>query len=207
MSIRLPLLTTLVLSLAAGSALAQQDVRVYRADEAVNPQDVADILDTTPAPAMKMRSIRLLDDPPANDGNPLQRVSATAGELRQAPAAHPASHPAPRNASLSLPVQFSFDSADILPAARRQLDALAQGIRLLPGLQKVVIEGHTDATGSDRYNEQLSLKRAYAVMNYLVSQQGIDASRLRAVGLGKSAPLPERSPSAPENRRVQFHGE
>ena len=85
MSTRFPLLTTLVLSLAAGSALAQQDVRVYRADEAVNPQDVADILDTTPAPAMKMRSIRLLDDPDAGQNRvPAARLlSSPSGPIRK----------------------------------------------------------------------------------------------------------------------------
>ena len=86
MSRRLTLLSTLLLTLAATPALAQ-DVRVYRADEAVNPQDVAEILDTAPAPAMKMRSIRLLDDPPADDGNPLQRVCAVGNEARPAPSA------------------------------------------------------------------------------------------------------------------------
>jgi outer membrane protein OmpA-like peptidoglycan-associated protein len=109
--------------------------------------------------------------------------------------------------ALSLPVQFAFDSADILPHARPQLDALAEGIRLLPAIQAVVIEGHTDAVGSDTYNEQLSQRRAHAVKRYLVSTHAIDPTRLRAVGLGKFAPLPNHNPQSPENRRVQFRGE
>ena len=107
----------------------------------------------------------------------------------------------------TLPVQFAFDSAEILPSARSQLDALAEGIRMLPAVQAVVIEGHTDAIGSDAYNETLSLRRAYAVKSYLVASHRIDPTRLHAVGLGKFQPLPGRDPQAPENRRVQFRGE
>jgi outer membrane protein OmpA-like peptidoglycan-associated protein len=196
MSYRL-LLANLMLALAAGSAFAQE-VRVYRANEAVDPRDVAQILEQRTDPGMKMRSLRLLDVAPA-------QTASTGG-----PAAAPADNgdsQRVRSAALSLPVQFSFDSADILPAARAQLDALAQGIRLLPALKTVVIEGHTDAVGSDMYNEQLSQRRAYAVKRYLVAQHGIDPARLRAVGLGKYEPLPGKDPIAAENRRVQFRGE
>jgi outer membrane protein OmpA-like peptidoglycan-associated protein len=104
-------------------------------------------------------------------------------------------------------VQFAFDSAEIAPAAKGQLDAIAAGIRMLPTTQKVVIEGHTDALGTEHYNEGLSQRRAQSVRQYLVAVHGIDAARLQAVGLGESAPLPGRSPNAAENRRVQFHGE
>jgi OmpA-OmpF porin, OOP family len=103
-------------------------------------------------------------------------------------------------------VQFAFDSADLLPNARPQLDALAEGIRLLPPTASVRIEGHTDAAGSDAYNDHLSRRRAESVKRYLVAH-GIDPSRLRAVGLGEQATLPGRDPQAPENRRVQFRGE
>jgi outer membrane protein OmpA-like peptidoglycan-associated protein len=103
-------------------------------------------------------------------------------------------------------VQFKFDSADILPQARAQLDALAEGIRLLPASQRVIVEGHTDSTGSDAYNLQLSKRRALAVKMYLVSVHGIDESRLRAEGYGKYRPLSEENPYAAENRRVQFRG-
>jgi outer membrane protein OmpA-like peptidoglycan-associated protein len=112
-----------------------------------------------------------------------------------------------RASALALPVQFAFDSAQILPAARSQLDALAEGIRMLPAIQAVVIEGHTDAIGAEAYNDQLSQRRAQAVKRYLVASHGIDAARLRAVGMGEHAPLQGRDPAASENRRVQFRGE
>lgn len=164
-----------LLALAAAPALAAEDIKVYRADERVDPADVAAVLG---AP-IKYRSIRLLDD-----------------NVVVAP---------PK--ALSLPVQFSFDSADILPSARAQLDALAEGVRQLPKDRVVAIEGHTDARGSDEYNERLSMRRAQSVKRYLVSQHGIEPERLRAVGMGEYENLPGRDPNASENRRVQFRGD
>jgi outer membrane protein OmpA-like peptidoglycan-associated protein len=110
-------------------------------------------------------------------------------------------------AALSLPVQFNFDSAEILPSARPQLDALAEGIRRLAEDKRVVIEGHTDAAGSDTYNEQLSLRRAQSVKRYLVAVHHIDPMRLQALGLGEYSPLPGLDPLAAKNRRVQFRGQ
>jgi outer membrane protein OmpA-like peptidoglycan-associated protein len=205
-------LANLLLALVAGSAMAQ-DVRLYGAGEAVDPREVARILDQSrgPAATMKMRSIRLLDDSQGGAPATTQVAAAPSTARDETPAT--AERPAERTVervrarALALPVQFAFDSADILRSARSQLDALAEGIRILPAIQSVVIEGHTDAVGSDFYNDQLSQRRAYAVKRYLVATHGIDPARLRAVGLGKFQPLPGRDPHAPENRRVQFRGE
>jgi len=189
-----PLILALLLALGAGTAAAD-GVRLYRPGETVDPREVAAILDTAPQGG-RMRSLRLLDDP-----SPVQLAGAdpTAADAGGAARAQPPS-------SLALPVQFQFDSADILPEARTQLDALVAGIRLLPAGSSVRIEGHTDAAGSDTYNDRLSRRRAESVKRYLVAH-GIDASRLHAVGLGEQATLPGRDPNAPENRRVQFRGE
>jgi outer membrane protein OmpA-like peptidoglycan-associated protein len=199
------LLATLLLTLVAAAASAQE-VRQYRAGDAVDPHEVAAILGQVPAPAMKMRSIRLLDDGAAAGSAPAPLLAAAAVPVAYtATASTDAARPTP--SALSLPVQFGFDSADILPAARQQLDALADGIRLLPEAKSVVIEGHTDAVGSEQYNEQLSQRRAQAVKRYLVAIHRIDPARLHAVGMGEYAPLAGRDPFAPENRRVQFRGE
>jgi len=109
-------------------------------------------------------------------------------------------------AALALGVQFDFDSAELLPPARAQLDALAEGIKLLAPDQRVLIEGHTDATGNDDYNLALSQRRAEAVRQYLIKAHGFDQRRLEAVGLGKARPLDPADPFAAQNRRVQFQG-
>ncbi len=209
MARRLTLLT-LMMALAAGAATAQE-VRQYRAGDAVDPRDVAAILGQPAAPVIKMRSIRLLDDTtPSPQGSPLAAAGAAANLAAAAQADSATTNAAPRRqrtAALSLPVQFAFDSSDILPSARHQLDALAEGIRLLPAAQTVVIEGHTDAAGSEQYNETLSLRRALVVKRYLVMAHGLESTRLHAVGMGEYAPLASLNPHAAENRRVQFRGE
>lgn len=179
-----------------------EKVIVYREGQLVNPLDVAAVLGKT-------RSIRLLDDAPAA---PTKFVAAAAVALAKTSARTSASVPIARDDSnvdasaLSLPVRFAFDSADILPAARAQLDALAEGIKLLAPKSIVTVEGHTDAVGSDAYNLELSRGRARAVRDYLVQRHGIDAARLKTVGYGEDRPIADSDPYAAVNRRVQFHG-
>jgi len=184
------LLPIAALLLSVTSLVAQAgEVKVYRGNDTVDPGEVARILGP-----VKMRTLRLLDDGPA-------------GSVATSAAAAVVAVEASRPSALSLPVPFAFDSADIMPSARPQLDAIAAGIRMLPATQRVLIEGHTDAVGSDLYNESLSQRRAQSVRRYLVTMHGIDAGRLEAVGLGETSPLPGRGPLAGENRRVQFRGE
>ncbi|SFM63231.1 OmpA family protein [Variovorax sp. OV329] len=213
-------LSTLVLALAAALLAPQvkaEKVLIYREGQVVDPQDVADVLGRT-------RGIRLLDDAPAaipakaTAPAPVSMAKVAARPPRPAPppATEPArpSRPAPvapedtvaDASALSLPVRFAFDSTEILPAARTQLDALAEGIKLLPPGSIVTVEGHTDAVGSDEYNLQLSRGRARAVTDYLVLYHGLDRAHLKTVGYGKGHPLEGANPNAAVNRRVQFHG-
>ena len=138
-------LSTLALALAAAAALIAlpakaEKVVVYREGQLVLPQDVADVLGNT-------RSIRLLDDAPKASApapapaKPIVVAAASKASTSARPSAPVHATPAPRvvrddpsseaPSALSLPVQFGFDSAEILPAARTQLDALAAGIKLL----------------------------------------------------------------------------
>lgn len=173
--------------LTAGFAHAADrgDVVMLREGEAVDPALVQRILGEPQAPVGKVRSIRMLYEKPA------------AGAAQPVVKGEGAS-------ALALPVQFAFDSSDILPQARAQLDQLAEGLRQLPASRKVVIEGHTDATGTEAYNLGLSERRAEAVKRYLVLFHGFDEARFRTSGFGKSQLLNESDPAAPENRRVQF---
>jgi OOP family OmpA-OmpF porin len=179
-----------VLAALAGRARAET-VEAYRDGDAINPDDVVRILSPEPEQPLT-RSIRTLV------ANKQAGENAKAGVEAVAPQ---------RAGALSIPVAFDFDSAGLQPAARQQLDAIAEGIRRLPAQRHVVIEGHTDATGADGYNLSLSQRRAAAVKDYLVRVQGIEAERLGEIGIGKREPLPGRDPYAAENRRVQFRGE
>jgi len=175
----------------AGVGANAQTTLYYREGQRVDPAEVKQILEKAPDAAGTTRSIRLLPERPESGG---------ASELSKA-----AKAPSVPNA-LSLPVRFELDSAKITPSARGQLDALAEGIKMLQPDRSVVIEGHTDARGSAFYNEVLSSRRAAAVKIYLVETHGIDPQRLRAVGFGKQQPIEGINPFAGENRRVQFRG-
>jgi outer membrane protein OmpA-like peptidoglycan-associated protein len=190
---RLTPIAALLLSLSTLIAQAGE-VRVFRGTDKVDPQEVARILGP-----VKMRTLRLLDDSSAGSTAATSATTAAVAAVAAVEASQPS--------ALSLPVPFAFDSADILPSARSQLDAIAAGIRMLPATQRVVIEGHTDAVGTELYNESLSQRRAQSVRRYLVTMHGIDSTRLEAVGFGESSPLPGRAPTAGENRRVQFRGQ
>ena len=202
-------LSTLALAIAATFVACQakaEKVVVYQEGQLVNPQDVADVLGKT-------RSIHLLDEAPTAPAVPAAAVTTVAAVAPSAAAKRPAtpaaaSHDATNApaSALSLPVRFAFDSADILPQARTQLDALAKGIKLLPRDRAVLVEGHTDAVGDDDYNLELSRARARAVRDYLVQHHGIDASRLKTVGFGEARPVEGSDPYAAVNRRVQFRG-
>jgi outer membrane protein OmpA-like peptidoglycan-associated protein len=94
-------------------------------------------------------------------------------------------------------VFFDFDSAILKPGAYAEFD------RIVPVLQKynhtaIQVEGHTDQTGTEAYNQKLSEQRAEAVKNALV-QRGIDPMRIRPVGFGESQPI---SSNNAMNRRV-----
>ncbi len=98
-------------------------------------------------------------------------------------------------------VNFEFDSAALDETARQVLRQQAAWIKQWPEIRFSVF-GHTDLVGSDAYNRQLGLRRATAVVNYLVSQ-GISRSRLEAkVSFGKTQPLIATSDPERRNRRT-----
>jgi outer membrane protein OmpA-like peptidoglycan-associated protein len=72
----------------------------------------------------------------------------------------------------------------------------------------VVITGHTDNVGSEKYNQNLSLRRAQSVKNWLVSK-GIESNRMRTVGRGKLEPIASNDTEEGrlENRRIEFYVE
>lgn len=185
----------------AAWAAPQEEMLYYRDGVRIDPVEVSRIL---AGPVLK-RSIRLLPEPSRGDGP----TAGGAGAVAVSPVAAASVGLAPARQqpeSIALPVQFAFDSADILPRARTQLDAVAQGIKLLPESHSVLIEGHTDALGTPQYNLQLSRKRAEAVKRYLVSEHGLNAQRLKTIGFGEGRPMDGADASKPENRRVQFRG-
>ena len=102
----------------------------------------------------------------------------------------PAPAPPPierRRVSFSAESLFGFDKSGMRPEGQAALDTFA---RELVGTRYEVIqvEGHTDRLGAPAYNQKLSLERAEAVKGYLVDKGGLDASRIKAVGMGETQP-------------------
>ena len=102
-------------------------------------------------------------------------------------------------------VNFAFNSAELTPEARSELDKVAAVLKDT-SIEKytIVIHGHTDGVGSVEYNQKLSARRAAAAREYFISQHGINPSRLVAEGHGKAQLLLPADPSNEANRRVQF---
>jgi len=98
-------------------------------------------------------------------------------------------------------VNFDFDRAALDDAARAILREQAGWIRQFPEV-RFKVYGHTDLVGSDAYNQRLGLRRANAVVDYLVGQ-GIGRDRLEAVAsFGKTQPLIQTPDRERRNRRT-----
>ena len=103
-------------------------------------------------------------------------------------------------------VLFDVDRVTLKPGAREKLNKLAGILLAYPGRYQIEIEGHTDAAGSDAYNDRLSQERADSVRTCLtqagVAPEHIIASR----GLGKREPVANNETAAGRqlNRRVEI---
>lgn len=105
--------------------------------------------------------------------------------------------------SLSLLIQFDFNSARVKPESQQALANLAQALQSKELIDsRFAIEGHTDAKGRADYNLKLSQQRADAVRSFL-AQHGVTESRLAAMGKGATELANEADPLAAENRRVR----
>ena len=176
---RRSLLTAMVLPLACaqGLALAQDadaDAPIVRASRIVEALMARDIVLDKPGAAK-----------PAG-GNP-----------------HGGAKP-PSAAAIDLQVQFTYDSAELRPQGKRQLDELAMALNN-QALRTAAFElaGHTDRAGSHAHNMRLSLERAEAVKAYLMTAHNLPAQRLFAIGFGFTRLADPARPEAAVNRRVE----
>jgi outer membrane protein OmpA-like peptidoglycan-associated protein len=101
-------------------------------------------------------------------------------------------------------VLFAVDSAVLNPASRASLDQAAEVFVQYPKTA-ILAQGHTDATGGEQHNQDLSERRAKAVSNYLVGR-GVDPERITALGYGEGNPVASNETAAgrQQNRRVDL---
>jgi OOP family OmpA-OmpF porin len=102
-------------------------------------------------------------------------------------------------------VNFDFDRSTIRRDAADILEEAARILREDPDIA-VSVDGHTDAQGTDAYNDRLSERRAQAVVDHLVGL-GISSSRLQPQGFGESRPVATNTTEEgrAENRRVELN--
>ncbi|MCF7981315.1 MAG: OmpA family protein [Pseudomonadales bacterium] len=105
--------------------------------------------------------------------------------------------------SVELEVLFDLNRAVVKPAFYEEIKNVGEFMKLFPSTS-ATIEGHTDSTGDDAYNQGLSERRANAVRNVLINQHGIDGDRVKAVGYGESQPRAsnDTKEGRQQNRRV-----
>jgi outer membrane protein OmpA-like peptidoglycan-associated protein len=209
---RIAVLASGAMLLFGGAALAQP-VTVF--DDAPSIEQLRSIMIPESRPGAS-RSIVIQMPETATQSTAVQEVATQAAPAPRRPvarkrpapvvqaatsAAEPTRNAADEAGAVAFHVNFGFDSAVVPNSAREMIDMIAQLMKETPQV-KVRIEGHTDATGSARYNLALSERRALSVGEYMV-RGGIDPSRLELVGKGMAEPL-TADRYDPTNRRVQF---
>lgn len=101
-------------------------------------------------------------------------------------------------------VLFATDSSQVDPTGQATLDSVA---RVFVEYDKTaaIVQGHTDSTGTEAYNQSLSERRADAVRNHLIAR-GVAAARIAAIGYGESYPVASNDTAAGRqmNRRVDI---
>ncbi|CAA7612985.1 OmpA family protein [Magnetospirillum sp. SS-4] len=132
-------------------------------------------------------------------------VAAPAPAPAPMPVAAPAPAPAPKPmVAKNFIVFFDFDKAAVTPEADRVIQQAAAAAKST-GAARIDLTGHTDTSGSDKYNQALSLKRAEAVKAQLV-RQGVPAGQIITVAKGESSPMVKTPDGVrePQNRRVEI---
>jgi len=101
-------------------------------------------------------------------------------------------------------VNFDYDRSEVKPQYDSEIKDFAEFMEVYVNTN-VVIEGHTDSRGSDAYNQALSERRANAVRDELVNENGIAAERVSTVGYGESRPVSSNNTDAgrAQNRRIE----
>ena len=156
----------------------------------------------TPATAAANCDGALVPPPPPA---PAPVVQAPPPPPPPAPAPTPAPQPpAATKVTYAADAFFDFDKAVLKPEGRAKLDDLVGKVKDI-NLEVIIAVGHTDAVGTDSYNQKLSVKRAEAVKSYLVSK-GIEKNRVYTEGKGEKQPVADNKTAQgrAKNRRVEI---
>lgn len=178
-----------VIAMFATSAMADDAEKLKELENAM----------TAPASAVeitkKPRTRAIVFDTKPDEAEAAPATSASVGDCSAVP-------PDAKLTVVDFTIQFKLGSAEIAPESEKILHEISKILAL--SNKCVVVEGHTDATGSVERNNVLSKERADSVINYISGKAGLDKKRLIPVGKGSSEPLKNLDPRNPHNRRVVF---
>jgi outer membrane protein OmpA-like peptidoglycan-associated protein len=184
----------LALPSGLGVALAAEERSADDIIKALKPQRITRGLTTSPADAARnaqeTKFVNSLRNRPTRSLTFTEREQITSI--------------AKKRPSIDLEVNFDYNSDNIGSKAAPQVTALGDALASsdLKG-STFILAGHTDAKGSETYNQGLSERRAEAVKRFLAEKYGIEASNLVTVGYGKTQLKNPSGPFGSENRRVQ----
>jgi outer membrane protein OmpA-like peptidoglycan-associated protein len=152
--------------------------------------------------------IKALTPPPAAEATPPATRSATRGVGKRGltrtnqSAAQNAAPPSSEMQDTASSTYFEFNSAQLTPFGLKVVDEYVKALKdpaLSPFAFRII--GHTDGVGADKYNDELSQKRAQSVKSYMIAH-GVDQMKLETLGVGKRELKNRDNPSSSENRRV-----
>jgi outer membrane protein OmpA-like peptidoglycan-associated protein len=196
------------LSLAAGGAAAQAAAPLAQ----TSVEALVKALSGGPATTRAFRRTQL---PEAGTALCAGQAGPAPGAAATAPGDAPANGGTARNLEVvpyagdttpgvNLDVRFATASDKLTKTDQALLDTLAKALKSKDLAQdRFAVAGHTDSTGDDKINQELSCARALAVRRYLQGK-GVAVARLSAYGFGSGRPLEAGQPDAAANRRVEI---
>ena len=155
-----------------------------------------------PAPAPQVEQAPVAVQAPSQADAPgLSAAPSPAAAASPAPAPTPVA--ASSKVTYAADAFFDFNKSVIKPEAKAKLDDLVDKIKAI-NLEVIIAVGHTDAVGSDEYNQKLSMRRSNAVKAYLINK-GVDKTRIYTEGKGEKQPVADNSTK--EGRAKNRRGE
>ena len=172
------------------------EVERYRLNDAVGNRGDADLYSVSLVYKLGRPASATPAYQPAPEVAPVVAMPAPLIEAKPAPA------PVAEKVSFASEALFDFDQSTHKPQGKAALDQLLSQLTGMD-LEVIVTVGHTDAVGSDAYNQKLSQRRAEAVKAYLVAQ-GVETNRVYTEGKGETQPVADNTTAAgrAKNRRV-----
>ena len=172
------------------------EVERYRLNDAVGNRGDADLYSVSLVYKLGRPASATPAYQPAPEAAPVVAMPAPVVVAAAAPT------PVAEKVSFASEALFDFDQSTLKPQGKAALDQLLGQLTGMD-LEVIVTVGHTDAVGSDAYNQKLSQRRAEAVKAYLVAQ-GVETNRVYTEGKGETQPVADNTTAAgrAKNRRV-----